>query len=59
MKIPREEIEIHLKELCSAALVSCPYKEAGCKHKVKFIFFKMAAAAATTAAAAAAVVKRC
>jgi len=33
MKIPREEIEIHLKELCSAALVSCPYKEAGCKHK--------------------------
>lgn len=33
LKIAREDLEVHLKEQCKSALVSCPYKEAGCKHK--------------------------
>jgi len=41
MKIPREELEVHLKELCKSALISCPYKEAGCKHKVVTFLIKL------------------
>nr|XP_039270868.1 TNF receptor-associated factor 4-like isoform X2 [Styela clava] len=33
LKIPREELEIHMKEHCKAAVTACPYKEVGCKHK--------------------------
>jgi len=33
MKIPREELEVHMKEHCKSALVACPFKEVGCKHK--------------------------
>lgn len=35
LKIPREELEVHMKEQCKAALTNCPFKEAGCKHKVR------------------------
>ncbi|XP_076801596.1 TNF receptor-associated factor 4-like [Clavelina lepadiformis] len=33
LKIPREELEMHLKEQCKSALTPCPFKEAGCKHR--------------------------
>lgn len=39
MKIPREELEIHLKERCKSALTVCPYKDVGCKHKVSYNIF--------------------
>lgn len=32
-KIAREDLETHLKENCKSALMSCPFKDAGCKHK--------------------------
>lgn len=32
-KIPREDLEIHLKEHCPAAVVRCIFKELGCKFK--------------------------
>ncbi|XP_041348964.1 TNF receptor-associated factor 4-like isoform X2 [Gigantopelta aegis] len=32
-KIPREEMNIHVQEICPSATVSCPFKEAGCKYK--------------------------
>ena len=34
-KIPREEVEIHVQELCPSATVDCPFRDAGCRHKVK------------------------
>ena len=33
-KVVREELESHLKENCPALMVSCPFKEAGCRFKV-------------------------
>ena len=33
-KIPREEVEVHVQELCPSATMNCPFKEAGCKFKV-------------------------
>ncbi|KAK3731279.1 hypothetical protein RRG08_025821 [Elysia crispata] len=32
-KIPREEVEIHVQELCPSATVDCPFRDAGCRHK--------------------------
>ncbi|XP_025091668.1 TNF receptor-associated factor 4-like isoform X2 [Pomacea canaliculata] len=32
-KIPREEVEVHVQELCPSATTACPFKEAGCKYK--------------------------
>jgi len=32
-KVVREELESHLKENCPALMVSCPFKEAGCRFK--------------------------
>ncbi|KAK7087666.1 TNF receptor-associated factor 4-like isoform X1 [Littorina saxatilis] len=32
-KIPREEVEVHVQELCPSATANCPFKEAGCKFK--------------------------
>ncbi|KAL3858507.1 hypothetical protein ACJMK2_013093 [Sinanodonta woodiana] len=32
-KIPREEVDLHVQELCPSATVSCQFKHAGCKHK--------------------------
>ncbi|KAK3607255.1 hypothetical protein CHS0354_002228 [Potamilus streckersoni] len=32
-KIPREEVDLHVQELCPSATVSCAFKHAGCKHK--------------------------
>uniref|UniRef100_H2YUF4 TNF receptor-associated factor n=1 Tax=Ciona savignyi TaxID=51511 RepID=H2YUF4_CIOSA len=40
LKIPREELEVHLKEHCKSALTICPFKEAGCKHKAMFDLVK-------------------
>ncbi|XP_075760630.1 TNF receptor-associated factor 4 [Pelodiscus sinensis] len=31
--IAREDLPGHLKESCSTAIVLCPFKEAGCKHR--------------------------
>lgn len=28
----------HVKESCGTAMVLCPFKEAGCKYRVKFSF---------------------
>lgn len=33
-KVAREELEAHLKDNCPALMVSCPFKEAGCRYKV-------------------------
>ena len=33
-KIPREEVDIHVQELCPSATVSCSFKHAGCQYKV-------------------------
>jgi hypothetical protein len=33
-KVVREELESHLKDHCPALMVSCPFKEAGCRYKV-------------------------
>ncbi|XP_052259267.1 TNF receptor-associated factor 4-like isoform X2 [Dreissena polymorpha] len=33
VKIPREEVDIHVQELCPSATVSCQFKYAGCTHK--------------------------
>ncbi|XP_046635996.1 TNF receptor-associated factor 4-like isoform X1 [Daphnia pulicaria] len=32
-KVVREELESHLKDNCPALMVSCPFKEAGCRFK--------------------------
>lgn len=32
--ITRETLMAHVKEGCSTAMVLCPFKEAGCKHRV-------------------------
>lgn len=32
--IAREDVPTHLKESCSTAMLLCPFKEAGCKHRV-------------------------
>lgn len=32
--IAREDLPNHVKESCGSALVLCPFKEAGCKHRV-------------------------
>lgn len=34
-KVVREELESHLKDNCPALMVSCPFKEAGCRFKVQ------------------------
>lgn len=34
-KVAREELESHLKDNCPALMVSCPFKEAGCRYKVQ------------------------
>lgn len=31
--IAREDLTVHLKDSCSSALVLCPFKESGCKHR--------------------------
>nr|XP_009936577.1 PREDICTED: TNF receptor-associated factor 4 [Opisthocomus hoazin] len=31
--IAREDVPTHLKESCSTAMLLCPFKEAGCKHR--------------------------
>ncbi|XP_027516168.1 TNF receptor-associated factor 4 isoform X1 [Corapipo altera] len=31
--IPREDMPTHLKESCNTAMLLCPFKEAGCKHR--------------------------
>lgn len=38
-KVVREELESHLKDNCPALMVSCPFKEAGCRFKVNGHFF--------------------
>ncbi|CAM2104210.1 unnamed protein product [Caretta caretta] len=32
--VAREDLSGHLKETCSTAMVLCPFKDAGCKHRV-------------------------
>lgn len=32
--LPREELDVHIKEHCNSLLVSCVFKEAGCRFKV-------------------------
>lgn len=32
--LPREELDVHIKEHCNSLLVSCAFKEAGCRFKV-------------------------
>lgn len=32
--IAREDMPSHLKESCNTAMLLCPFKEAGCKHRV-------------------------
>merc|ERR1719239_255524 len=32
-KIPREEVEVHVTELCPSATVTCPFHDAGCRFK--------------------------
>ncbi|XP_005107744.2 TNF receptor-associated factor 4 [Aplysia californica] len=32
-KIPREEVEVHVQDLCPSATIACPFKDAGCRHK--------------------------
>lgn len=33
--IAREDLANHVKESCGSALVLCPFKDAGCKHRVR------------------------
>lgn len=33
--IAREDLANHVKDNCGSALVLCPFKDAGCKHRVK------------------------
>ncbi|XP_047689289.1 TNF receptor-associated factor 4 isoform X1 [Prionailurus viverrinus] len=33
--VAREDLPGHLKESCSTALVLCPFKDSGCKHRVR------------------------
>lgn len=32
--IAREDVPTHLKESCNTAMLLCPFKDAGCKHRV-------------------------
>jgi hypothetical protein len=32
--VAREDLPSHLKDSCSTALVLCPFKDSGCKHRV-------------------------
>lgn len=32
-KIPREDLDLHVTELCPSATISCSFRDAGCKHK--------------------------
>lgn len=32
--VAREDLPGHLKDSCSTALVLCPFKDSGCKHRV-------------------------
>lgn len=36
--IAREDLANHVKDNCGSALILCPFKEAGCKHRVRQIF---------------------
>lgn len=33
--IAREDLANHVKDNCGSALVLCPFKDAGCKHRVR------------------------
>lgn len=33
--VAREDLPGHLKDSCSTALVLCPFKDSGCKHRVR------------------------
>jgi TRAF-type zinc finger. len=33
--LPREELDVHIKEHCNSLLVSCVFKDAGCRFKVR------------------------
>ncbi|RLV92294.1 hypothetical protein DV515_00013839 [Chloebia gouldiae] len=35
--IAREDVPTHLKESCNTAMLLCPFKEAGCKHRVSVV----------------------
>lgn len=35
--LPREDLEIHLKDHCTTHLLSCTFKDAGCRFKVFFL----------------------
>lgn len=34
--LPREDLEVHLKDHCTTHLLSCTFKDAGCRFKVLF-----------------------
>lgn len=36
--VAREDLPGHLKDSCSTALVLCPFKDSGCKHRVRCLF---------------------
>lgn len=33
--LPREDLEVHLKDHCTTHLLSCTFKDAGCRFKVR------------------------
>lgn len=35
--LPREDLEVHLKDHCTTHLLSCTFKDAGCRFKVLFL----------------------
>lgn len=35
--IAREDLANHVKDNCGSALVLCPFKDAGCKHRVSLL----------------------
>lgn len=44
--IAREDLANHVKDNCGSALVLCPFKDAGCKHRVRRSCFASVNAAA-------------
>lgn len=36
--LPREDLEVHLKDHCTTHLLSCTFKDAGCRFKVYPLF---------------------
>ena len=35
--LAREDLDLHLKDQCSTLGISCPFKDAGCRFKVRLI----------------------